>query len=95
VGANGFLPAPPKMTLRNDTRQFSRRRSGELSFGLRGRLVMSLVVALPVMFIWFMSGGPFLKWDSFFAVFMTVVIVPTAILPALALRDIWRAHRVS
>lgn len=94
VGPNGFLPAPPKSTLRNDTREFSRLKSGEVSFGPVGRLVMSVIVGLPVLFIWFMMGGPYLKFDSFFAVFMTIVIVPAAVLPMMALRDIWRAHRV-
>jgi len=94
VSPNGFLPAPPKSTLRNDTREFSRIKEGEVSFGPRGRLTMSLILALPVLFIWFMTGGPFLNFNSFFAIFMTIVIVPAAILPIMALRDIWRAHRV-
>ena len=94
VGPNGFLPASPKRAFRNDSREFSRVKSGELSFGPRGRLALSFVVTTPVLFVWFMTGGPFLQWNSIFAVFMTILIIPALILPLLALRDIWRAHRI-
>ncbi len=84
-GTNGFLVAPGPSTLRNDTRVFSRVEPGPMSFGLTGRIVLSVLCAVPILFIWFMSGGGLVN---------AVLCVPMVILPLWFLRESWRRARV-
>ena len=82
---NGFLPAPPRPTLRMDSREFSRVRQGPLSFGPLGRVLISLAMIAPIWFIWFMSGGGLVTF---------LCTIPVALLPMWYLRETWRRHRV-
>ena len=84
-GPNGFAVAPGPATLRNDMRVFSRVEAGPMSFGLTGRIVLSVLCALPILFIWFMSGGGLVN---------AVLCVPMVILPLGFLRESWRRARV-
>jgi hypothetical protein len=86
VGPNGFLPSPPRAVLvEPDTKQYSRVRGGQLSFGLPGRLVLTAVALVPCWFVWYMSGGGVagLVWSA-----------PVFILPIWLLRETWKRYRV-
>ena len=85
LGPNGFAVAPGPATQRNDMRVFSRVEPGPMSFGLTGRIVLSVLCALPILFIWFMSGGGLVN---------AVLCVPMVILPLWFLRESWRRARV-
>ena len=85
VGPNGFLPAPPALTLRHDERVFSRVQSGPTSFGWTGRLVLTAAAAIPILFVWFMSGGGWLN---------AVLSLPVLVLPLWVIRESWRRGRV-
>jgi hypothetical protein len=84
-GPNGFLPSAPPSTQRNDMRVFSRVQSGPMSFGWTGRIVLTLLAALPIAFVWFMSGG---------GVINLVLSLPVLILPLWVIRESWRRGRV-
>jgi len=85
VGPNGFLAAPPPSTLRNDQRVFSRVESGPMSFGWTGRAVLTGLAGIPIVFIWYMSGGGWLN---------IVLSLPVFILPLWVIRESWRRGRV-
>ena len=72
-------------TARMDERVFSRVRPGPLSFGPLGRVVISVLMLVPLVFIWFMSGG---------GVVTLVCTIPAALLPLWYLRETWRRQRV-
>ena len=85
VGPNGFLAAAPPATLRNDQRVFSRVQSGPVSFGWPGRIILTLLAAIPIAFVWFMSGGGWIN---------LVLSLPVLILPLWIIRESWRRNRV-
>jgi len=85
VGPNGFLAATPPSTLRNDQRVFSRVESGPMSFGWTGRAVLTGLAGIPIVFIWYMSGGGWLN---------IVLSLPVLILPLWIIRESWRRGRV-
>lgn len=85
MGPNGFLVSPPPPTLRNDQRVFSRVQAGPTSFGWTGRIVLSILCAIPIVFVWFMSGGGLVN---------AVLCLPVFILPLWFLRESWRRGRV-
>jgi hypothetical protein len=85
AGPNGFLPAPPPATLRNDQRVFSRVQSGPTSFGWTGRTVLTLLAAIPILFVWYMSGGGLLN---------AILSLPVLVLPLWLIRESWRRGRV-
>jgi hypothetical protein len=85
VGANGFLASPPPATLRMDTRQFSRVQAGPMSFGWTGRMVITLLCVIPIVFVWFMTGGGLVN---------AVLCLPGFVLPLWFLRESWRRARV-
>ena len=85
VGPNGFLPSPPPSTLRNDQRVFSRVQPGPVSFGWTGRIVLTVLAAIPIVFIWYMSGGGVLN---------VILSLPVLILPLWVIRESWRRGRV-
>ena len=85
VGPNGFLAAPPPATLRNDQRVFSRVQPGPMSFGWTGRIVLTLLAAIPILFVWYMSGGGVLN---------VILSLPVLILPLWVIRESWRRGRV-
>ena len=85
VGPNGFLPAPAPSTLRNDQQVFSRVQPGPTSFGWTGRIVLTSLAGLPILFVWYMSGGGWLN---------VVLSVPVLVLPLWFIRESWRRGRV-
>lgn len=85
AGPGGFLPAAPRATVRNDQRVFSRVQSGPMSFGWPGRIVLTLLCCLPIVFVWFMTGG---------GVVNAILSLPVFILPLWFLRESWRRARV-
>ena len=85
VGPNGFLAAPPPSTLRNDQQVFSRVQPGPTSFGWTGRIVLTLLAAIPILFVWYMSGGGLLS---------VILALPVLILPLWVIRESWRRGRV-
>jgi len=85
VGPNGFLASPPPSTLRNDQRVFSRIESGPTSFGWTGRAVLTGLACIPIVFIWYMSGGGWLN---------IILSLPVFILPLWIIRESWRRGRV-
>ena len=94
VGSNGFLVSAPRPTARLDEREFSRTRAGSMSFGLRGRLVISALCFLPAVGAWFMMGGTD-SMGSVAGILTTVLaLVPLLLLPGFFLVDAWRSHRV-
>jgi hypothetical protein len=85
AGPNGFLPAPPPSTQRNDQRVFSRVEAGPMSFGWTGRVVLTVLASLPIAFIWFMGGGGILN---------LILSLPVVVLPLWVMRESWRRSRV-
>jgi hypothetical protein len=85
VGPNGFLAAAPPSTQRNDQRVFSRTQAGPMSFGWPGRIVLTVLAALPIAFVYVMSGG---------GVITVVSMIPVLILPLWVIRESWRRGRV-
>lgn len=85
MGPNGFLASAPPATQRNDQRVFSRTQSGPMSFGWTGRIVLTVLAALPIAFVWFMSGG---------GIITLVGSIPVLILPLWVIRESWRRGRV-
>jgi hypothetical protein len=85
VGPNGFLTAPPPATQRNDQREFSRVQPGPVSFGWTGRIVLTLLCLLPIVFVWYMSGGGWLT---------LILSLPVFLLPLWLIRESWRRGRV-
>jgi hypothetical protein len=85
VGPNGFLAAPPPSTQRNDQRVFSRVQPGPTSFGWTGRIVLTSLAAIPITFVWYMSGGGVLNG---------ILSLPVLILPLWVIRESWRRGRV-
>ena len=85
VGPNGFLAAPPPRTQRNDQRVFSRVESGPTSFGWTGRAVLTAMAAIPIVFVWYMSGGGWLN---------VILSLPVLVLPLWVIRESWRRGRV-
>jgi hypothetical protein len=94
VGPNGFLAAPPRATLRLDEREFSRTRAGSMSFGLRGRLVISVLCLVPCAGAFFLMGGTESLGSVAGIVTMAITMVPMLLLPGFFVRDAWRSHRV-
>jgi hypothetical protein len=84
-GPNGFLVSAPPSTQRNDMRVFSRIEAGPTSFGWTGRFVLTLLCAIPILFVWFMSGGGLVN---------AVLCLPVFVLPLWFLRESWRRGRV-
>jgi hypothetical protein len=85
IGANGFLAAPPPSTQRNDMREFSRVKAGPTSFGWTGRIVITVLCMIPIVFVWFMTGG---------GVVSAVLSLPVFLLPLWFLRENWRRSRI-
>ena len=85
IGANGFLAAPPPSTQRNDMREFSRVKAGPTPFGWTGRIVITVLCMIPIVFVWFMTGG---------GVVNAVLSLPVFLLPLWFLRENWRRSRV-
>jgi hypothetical protein len=85
VGPNGFLTSAPPSTQRNDQRVFSRTQAGPMSFGWTGRIVLTVISALPIGFVYVMSGG---------GVITVVSMIPVLILPLWVIRESWRRGRV-
>lgn len=78
VGANGFLVAPPRPHVTGPPRG-SRLRRSELTFGPIGRVVMSVLVLLPLVFL--LDSLPY---GAVGAVMWSFIVLP------LCYRDIWR-----
>lgn len=93
VGSNGFLVATPRPTSRLDEREFSRVKPGAVSFGLRGRLVVTGILLIPCFAAWFMMGGAEARSPLGLAVSI-LSILPMLFLPGYFLRDAWRSQRV-
>ncbi|HEY5186510.1 MAG TPA: hypothetical protein VIM19_16775 [Actinomycetes bacterium] len=81
-GANGFAVAPPRV-VPPDPRQYSRTRAGVTSFGLVGRLVITLLALLMLGF--FALNLPF----GLLGIGLWVFVV----LPML-MRDVWKRERI-
>jgi hypothetical protein len=82
VGANGFAVAPPRV-VPPDPRQYSRTRAGVTSFGLLGRIVITLLALLMLGF--FALNLPFGALGMGLWVFV--------VLPML-MRDVWKRERI-
>ncbi len=94
VGANGFLATPPRATVRLDEREFSRTRAGSMSFGLRGRLAISLLCLAPCIGAFFLMGGLESMHSLGGLITLAITMLPTFLLPGFFVRDAWRAHRI-
>ena len=82
LGPNGFAVAPPRV-VPPDTRQWSRTKAGVTSFGLFGRLVIT-VLALLMLGV-FAMNLPF----GLVGIGLWVFVV----LPML-MRDVWKRERI-
>jgi hypothetical protein len=60
-------------------------QSGPVSFGWPGRIILTLLAAIPIAFVWFMSGGGWIN---------LVLSLPVLILPLWIIRESWRRNRV-
>lgn len=82
AGPNGFAAAPPRV-VPPDPRQYSRTKAGVTSFGLFGRIVITLLALLMLGF--FALNLPFGALGMGLWVFV--------VLPML-MRDVWKRERI-